>query len=469
MPWSSMTAEVARRTPPDRDRVIDLLRVGSILVVVAGHWLLAVVTVQDGRIVGDNLLALVPSTQWLTWLFQVMPVFFLVGGAVNGRGWAAASRAGTPPAAWIERRALRLLRPVAPLLVVWSVLLVLLDAAGVGGDLLRLGGQFVLTPVWFLAVYLGVVALVPLTHALHRRSPLGTLAGFLLLAVGADIARRAGVAWVGWTSYLWVWGGVHQLGVVWGEHGTRWRPRSGLLVLVVCLGGLLVATGLLGYPRSMVGVPGAVATNNTPPTIALLLLAGVQFGGVVASRPALARWLQRPAAWTAVTLVGRRALTLFLWHQTALVAVVGATVATRVWPATERVDATWWATRPAWFAVLGGMLALLVVLMGRFEVGGPPQVTVRRGALLRVGTGVAATVTGLSWLTLVGPYDPSARMPLRVVPLALVAGGMLALGVVRRGGRRSPRTPGPASITALPPGPVPRPTADHRPDHAPTP
>jgi hypothetical protein len=456
MPWSSMAAEVARRTPPDRDRVVDLLRVGSILVVVAGHWLLAVVTVQDGRIVGDNLLALVPPTQWLTWVFQVMPVFFLVGGAVNGLGWAAARRAGVPPAAWLRRRAVRLLRPVAPLLVVWSVLLVVLDAAGVGDDLLRLGGQLVLTPVWFLAVYLGVVALVPLTHTLHRRWPLGTLAGFLALAVVVDVARRAGVPWVGWSNFLWVWGGVHQLGMVWGDRGERWRPRAGLLVLVLCLTGLVVATELLGYPRSMVGVPGAVATNNTPPTVALLLLAGAQFGGVVASRPVLDRWLQRPATWAGVTLVGRRALTLFLWHQTALVAVVGATVPTGVWPVTERVDTTWWATRPLWFLVLGGVLALLVALLGRFEARPSRPEDGRPAGMIRIGAGLLATVTGLSWLTLLGPYDPAAAVPLRVVPLALVAAGMLALGVAARDDR-GPRSRRPAEA------PVAQPEREHAP------
>jgi fucose 4-O-acetylase-like acetyltransferase len=333
MRWSALVDEVVTRTPADRDRVVDLLRVASILVVVAGHWLLAVVTLEDGRIVGDNLLAIVPATQWLTWGLQVMPVFFFVGGRVNGVGWAAAQARGSSAAAWIRRRADRLLRPVLVLVLVWTVLMPVLAELGVGPGLLRLGSQIVLTPAWFLAVYLGIVALVPLTHAAHRRWPLATVVVFVVAAIVVDTAHRAGVPAVGWANYVFVWGGVHQLGYLWGDRRVVTTPRAGLALAAACLAGLLLVTEVLGYPRSMVGVPGALQTNNTPPTVALLLLAGLQVGGVVAAYAPLARWLARPTAWTAVTLLGRRALTVFLWHQTALVAVVGATFPTGLWPA----------------------------------------------------------------------------------------------------------------------------------------
>jgi fucose 4-O-acetylase-like acetyltransferase len=435
MRWSVLVDEVVTRTPADRDRVVDLLRVASILVVVAGHWLLAVVTFEDGRIVGDNLLAIVPATQWLTWGFQVMPVFFFVGGRVNGVGWAAAQARGSSAAAWIRRRADRLLRPVLVLVAVWTVLILVLAELGVGPGLLRLGSQIVLTPVWFLAVYLGIVALAPITYAAHRRWPLATVVGFVLAAIVVDTAHRAGVPAVGWANYVLVWGGVHQLGYLWGDRRIVTMPRAGLVLAAACLGGLLLVTEVLGYPRSMVGVPGALQTNNTPPTVALLLLAGLQAGGVVAAYAPLGRWLARPKAWTAVTLLGRRALTVFLWHQTALVAVVGATFPTGLWPATTRVDAVWWSTRPLWYLTLGVVLTVLVAVFGRVESARPtPELRPGRWTLVRVGAGVVATVTGLSWLVLAGLYDPASPLAVRVVPLAAVAFGAYALGLL--GGRR---------------------------------
>jgi peptidoglycan/LPS O-acetylase OafA/YrhL len=434
MRWSALVDEVATRTPADRDRVVDLLRVASILVVVAGHWLLAVVTVVDGRIVGDNLLVIVPATQWLTWGLQVMPVFFFVGGRVNGVGWATAQARGSSTAAWIRRRADRLLRPVLVLVAVWTVLLLVLAELEVAPDLLRLGSQIVLTPVWFLAVYLGIVALVPITYAAHRRWPLGTVMGFVLAAIVVDAAHRTGVPAVGWANYVFVWGGVHQLGYLWGDRRVG-APRAGLALAVAGLAGLVLVTEVLGYPRSMVGVPGALATNNTPPTVALLLLAGLQAGGVVAAYAPLARWLARPMAWAVVTLLGRRALTVFLWHQTALVAVVGATYPTGIWPVTTRADAAWWALRPLWYLTLGVVLAVLVAVFGRVESSPTtPELRSGRWTSLRVGIGVAATVTGLTWLVLAGLYDADGPLAVRVVPLAAVALGAVALGLV--GGRQ---------------------------------
>jgi hypothetical protein len=433
--WSALVDEVTAHTPADRDRVVDLLRVASILVVVVGHWLLAVVLVDDGRIVGDNLLAIVPTTQWLTWGLQVMPVFFFVGGRVNGAGWSAARAGGCPPATWVRRRADRLLRPVLVLVAVWTVLIVGLAALGVEPALLRLGSQIVLTPVWFLAVYLGVVALVPFTLAAHRRWPIGTLVACVLAALAVDTARRAGVPAIGWANFLFVWGGVHQLGYLWGDRRLV-TARAGLTLSAACLAGLVVVTEVLGYPRSMVGVPGALETNNMPPTIALLLLAGLQLGGAVAAHAPLARWLARPGVWTAVTLLGRRALTVFLWHQSALVAVVGATFPTGIWPVTSQVDATWWLTRPLWFATLAGVLVVLVGAFGRVEGSRPtPGLPPGPWELPRVAAGVVATVTGLSWLVLAGLYDPSGPLAVRLVPLLGVAGGALALGLVRRADR----------------------------------
>ncbi|MDQ3974812.1 MAG: acyltransferase, partial [Actinomycetota bacterium] len=136
-------ADIAALTPADRNRYADLLRVAAIVVVVLGHWLLAVVTVRDGRLEGANLLALVPATQWLTWVFQVMPVFFFVGGYANAAAWTRARRRGDGYADWVRARAARLLRPTVPVLVLWVTLAAALAVVGVPAGTLRLGTQLV--------------------------------------------------------------------------------------------------------------------------------------------------------------------------------------------------------------------------------------------------------------------------------------------------------------------------------------
>ena len=81
--------------------------------VVYGHWLLVSVTYQDGQLSGVDALNYVPWGRWVTWVFQVMPVFFLVGGYVNAQSWAAHHAAGETWTRWVRDRAMRLLYPTA--------------------------------------------------------------------------------------------------------------------------------------------------------------------------------------------------------------------------------------------------------------------------------------------------------------------------------------------------------------------
>jgi hypothetical protein len=62
MPTPTSTAgRVAAATPTERDRFAELLRVASIVVVVAGHWLMAMVGWRGGRVEAGNAIALAPA------------------------------------------------------------------------------------------------------------------------------------------------------------------------------------------------------------------------------------------------------------------------------------------------------------------------------------------------------------------------------------------------------------------------
>src|SRR4051794_41785470 len=67
-------------TPADRDRVVDFLRAASICAVVLGHWSIAIVWWDHGVL---RVTSAIGVTSWLwlaTWVLQVMPIFFFVGG-----------------------------------------------------------------------------------------------------------------------------------------------------------------------------------------------------------------------------------------------------------------------------------------------------------------------------------------------------------------------------------------------------
>lgn len=422
--------EIDARTPAARNRYADALRLGSLAVVVLGHWTIAVVTLDDGRLSGGSLLLFEPWTRWATWVFQVMPVFFFVGGYANAIGCRTARERGDPPAQFIRRRARRLLRPAVPVLALWVLLVMALAAAGVREGLLHLAGQNAIVPVWFLAVYLVVVALAPWTYRLHERFGVAVLVAGAVGALCVDALHRAGVPLVGWLNFVLVWGTIHQAGYLWHDRLLPRRRGAALGLAGAGLAVVVVLTQLAGYPVGMVGVEG-VPANTSPPSAALLGLAALQVGVALVARPAAERLLARPRVWATMVRVGAVTMALFLWHMTAmLVAAVLLYPTGALYPAPGSPDATWWAQRPLWLIACAVVLALLLPVTVRFERSSPPR---PRRSVTAALIGVAATTTGLTVLLLQGIHDPDALLGVPLPWVLLLGAGLAALGVLGRG------------------------------------
>ena len=425
--------KIDEMTPDDRDRYADFLRAASILVVVLGHWLLAYFTVEEGELQLEQLLAVVPETQWLTWLFQVMPIFFFVGGMANAIGWQSARRKGEKYVNWLRKRARRLLWPVVPLVVFWIPMFLFLDWMGTPADLLSLASQVIFIPIWFLAAYMCVVMIAPAAYWLHERYGLGALVVFVALAVAVDLAHRSGVPYVGWSNYLWVWGAVHQAGFFWLDDRIPKRAVAGVAMAVSGYALLVALTQFFGYPLSMVGTGAETGgTNNTPPSMALLLLAFAQIGLVAVFRRPISQWLQKPKVWAPVVLLGSQLMTIYVWHMTAMMAVAAAAFPTGLWPDPEGVTAAWWLSRIPWFLILMVVMAILVLAFGRWERPRQGRPTTLKGwpAKIKAFGGVALTSVGLGMLVLGGLYDTEGPLNLPVIGLTLLFAGLVGLGVV---------------------------------------
>jgi uncharacterized membrane protein len=72
-------AEVEANTPATRDRAIDVIRIVSLVAVVVGHTIMATSTLRDDVFIWSNLLTASVVLQALTWVFQIMPLFFFAG------------------------------------------------------------------------------------------------------------------------------------------------------------------------------------------------------------------------------------------------------------------------------------------------------------------------------------------------------------------------------------------------------
>lgn len=401
--------EAVRRTPPSRDRFIDFLRALSILAVVVGHWLIAVISWRRGLIRETSAVGRVPGLWAGTWLFQVMPVFFYVGGYANFVAFESARRRGEPARAFVRRRVRRLLVPAVPFFAVWTAVQIALHVAGVGapsGPRLWDGTRLLrgvrppaqtvpFGPLWFLAAYLVVVAISPLTVALHRRFRWWVPGLLAVATVATDVVGFAGGhPGVRVLNSGFVLLAFHQAGHFHGDGSApRWPRRAAWAMTAGGLGGLVLLTnawffrlfgdvrfrwfpGIGHYPRSLLGTDIEAISNAYPPTVCFLLAGVWAVGLVLLVDPAVSRWLERPAPWKATVAVNARIMTLFLWHMTAyLVAIL------LLWPlgyGQERSPTLrWWAERPLWIVVPGLILAGFVALFGRVEDRG-------RGAPRRV-------------------------------------------------------------------------------------
>jgi peptidoglycan/LPS O-acetylase OafA/YrhL len=396
------TRRLAAATPASRNRVVDFWRVLAILMVVCGHWLAVSIWVQpDGTQRFLNSLEWVPHAGWLTWVFQVMPVFFLAGGYANARGLGKVGAGLESPWDWVTRRARRLFTPVVPLLLLWVVLTLALGPF-LSHDAVHTGAVIATMPIWFLAVYMSLTALAPLTHAWWRRWGSWSLLALAGAAIAVDLLRFvADVPGIGWANFVFVWAFVHQIGYWWSERDNRdgVPARAGWLLAVGALGVLIALTRVGWYPVAMVTIPGSGESNMTPPTVAIALLGMAQFGVMIGTRPAVGRLVARPGVWRATVAFAGLAMTVFLWHLTAamLTAAAGLSAFGGAGFRAEPGTTLWWATRPLWFLVVGVLTLALVALFGFFELSvspapGPAPWAVVLGVVSAAGSSAATAL-----------------------------------------------------------------------------
>lgn len=304
---------VAADTPPDRDRAVDVARLAALVVVMFGHCALLLATIDAGGLRIGNLLGELPAIAPLTWVVQVMPLFFLAGGAAGAYGW----RPGTPWGTWLFTRAQRLCRPVFWYLAAWTVGLVVVrmtlgadSAAGLGRECVAL--------LWFLGIYLVVLAFVPaLTRLSTGRAVAVVLASLLTAAAAFDGIRIAvGTPMSAVANFVIVWLIPVAIGVAYARR--LLGPRVALVAAAVAFTAQIVLCLAGPYDVSLVATGTERLSNVSPPTLLLALHCTWMSCVFVAAAGAIQRWAARPRVWYAVAVGNGGAMTLYLWHIPAI-------------------------------------------------------------------------------------------------------------------------------------------------------
>ncbi|MFU8875067.1 acyltransferase family protein [Micromonospora sp. SL4-19] len=449
--------QLAERTPPSRERYADMLRALAITMVVIGHWAITVIGHdQSGRPNGHSALGDLPWAWPITWVAQVMPVFFLVGGYANAASLTAWRSRGGDATGWLIDRSSRLIRPTTALLVILAIGAAVARLRGIDATEIRTVVWFATIPLWFLVAYLVMVPLAPAMYALHRR--VGLVVPLVLLGLVAlgDVGRILGPAGLATGNYLFGWLAVHQLGFAWYDarapspaepgRGSADRPglrrrrlptsrRAGAVLLLVGLVALVLLTRVGPYPVAMLNVPGERLNNTAPPSVALLAAATAQLGLILLLQNPARRWLRRSGPWQAVIAVNAVVLTVFLWHLTAAVLLVGLLDTLGVLPTPRVGSAAWWAWRIPWLLALAVVLAALVGVFGPIEARTRRHAAASTGGPVRtalVAIGYAGPVLGLLWNSLT-PKSAAEPLGLPAPALAAYLAGAALLRLLRSG------------------------------------
>jgi hypothetical protein len=344
-----------------RDELVDLLRSLATTTVVLWHWVFTILVWRSDGPHADNPIGYVSGLWSLTWVLQVMPLFFVAGGFVHARAWA---RDRGRPSAWrrfVKRRAVQLGVPALVLIgvVAGTGTAVALLHAGPDRWVPR-GVMLVLSPLWFLAVYMALVVTVPLWDRLDRRWGELVPIGLAVAAMGIDLVRfRYGHPEVAWFNMVLVWGAAHQVGWSW-ERLRRSPPRFGHALMLIGFAGLVGLTNMGLYPRSMVGTTSAADrfSNMGPPTLPIVALVVFQVGLVLVNRDRILAIAARPRMRRFVAWLSSNAMPLFLWHTVGFAVFYAAYRAVATVP--EEPNVMWWITRPLW--VIGPALLTLPLL-----------------------------------------------------------------------------------------------------------
>ncbi len=360
--------ELAEQTPASRDRYVDFLRAASITVVVLGHWLSTLAVWKDGTLSARNAVGVVPGLCYSTWLLQVMPVFFFIGGFSNFRSLEGTLRRGETAPRFVKARLARLLKPTGVFILVWLVILLGLHLAGALTPGYFDTVRFLVAPLWFLLVYLLITALTPVTYGLHRRYRISALVVLGSAAAGIELVRfLLSMPDARWANVIFVWMFAHQLGYFYAD-GTlaRARQRAHAAMALAGLVALLVLTHSGLFPKSMIGTGFERDSNMFPPTVCLVALTFWLVGAAMYMRRVANRWLARSRAWQVVVAANSVIMTAFLWHMPAYAAAF-ALLNVVGFSDSAAGTARWWLERPIWLVAPGLVLALLIVMFSRFE------------------------------------------------------------------------------------------------------
>lgn len=356
-----------------RDTGIDLVRALCVLGVVIVHGMMVGVTITD---TGPLFANASEGSEWIipfSWVMQVMPLFFVIGGFAGHTAFLRMRNRGDTAADFVSARIHRLLLPAAVTIGAVGIGLATLSLYGVPGELVAIAGYRFGQPLWFLGVFLLCQALLPALVTAHERAPWLTIGLLTAASIAVDAARiSTGAELIGFVNLAFVWLTLQQIGffLADGRIGLLSR-RTRLIIAIAAVAGLVLSM-LLGIHS-----PDLIANIN-PPTTALLLVGVAHTMLMSLMRERLNTWSRSAPGSRIRDFVTPRAMTIYLWHMPVLLTMAGVSAVFAMMTGIalpEPSSLEWWMTRPLWLAIAFVLVAVIAWALAGVEAHRAPAPT----------------------------------------------------------------------------------------------
>ncbi len=368
--------KLIEKTPPTRDRYVDFLRAFSIFTVVIGHWLSAIVEYDPEKDIFRlfNAVGVTPFGWAFTWIFQVMPVFFFVGGFSNMAAFESHIKKGKSVSEFLHKRFIRLFRPTFLFLIIWFCGYLIFKIGiwthiPLSKNILILKKLWIYTlqPLWFLGIYILIVLMSPFFIKIHKKYRFEFIIFLITLIAFTDLLRfGVKIPGIGWANFFLIWIFAHQLGFFYKDGSLVNAPKRVHFFLTFAgLGGLLILTNIGIYPKSMVGTGFDEISNMSPPTVCIVFLTLWQVGLIMLLRNALTKWLKKEIPWMLTILFNFRIMSIYLWSQVSFFITFSI-----LYPfgfGKENFTVKWWYERSLWILLPSFFLIFFVLTLGKFE------------------------------------------------------------------------------------------------------
>ncbi len=313
----------AQNTSISRERFIDFIKVIGLLMVTFNTEYLLDFRNSGGELLVYNESFTISHKTRFTWFTTGISLFFFSTGFTNKIAWY--SNVGRDGSQWkfLTDRVNSLMGPVLVWILSITVLLNLFFRIlkfplflTTEDDGIITITEFLMWPLWIVAIYLVVVIFCPLTIYLHKKNPYLTVVSLVFLTIAIDtIDFSISLSYIKLFNYLIFWLTIHQLGYFFAD-GKMFKYKASIFVTVsiFCYIYLFYKFDTSNQFMSVSGYRLNLLSNEDPPTIYYLIASVGLLAFFLFFRKSFEDILQSKKFWLVFSFIHSNIYTIFLWH-----------------------------------------------------------------------------------------------------------------------------------------------------------